>query len=135
MRLICGAGTLKDLAGMVHRKELFSFLESEEAGPDPVGVGHGEREAELNSGSGGKPQWQKFCLLLQSEGGGGKCHLEFFIPHKASWLRFSIRCSNIIDIHISVTQEVPDRENTFLIKIDVPSEHILETTDALHVKA
>lgn len=52
MRLIFGRGILKDLAGMLERKELFSLLRSEEASPDPVGVGHGEREAGLNSGRG-----------------------------------------------------------------------------------
>lgn len=127
MRLICGRGILKDLAGMLERKELFSLLWSEEASPDPVGVGHGERKARLNSGRGGQPQWQKFCLLLQNEEGGRESHLNFFIPHKAFWPRFSISCSNIIYVHIVMTQEVPDKEKTFVIKVDVLSEHILET--------
>ncbi|XP_047656719.1 SH2B adapter protein 1 isoform X2 [Tachysurus fulvidraco] len=85
-------------------------------------------------------RWHKCRLVLKErdkEGGerGEEYFLELYIPPKASKPRLTIPCCCILEVRSTTALEVPDKENTFLMQLEGQVQYVIETRDAVQMRA
>ncbi|KAM8825393.1 SH2B adapter protein 1 isoform 1-T1 [Synchiropus picturatus] len=85
-------------------------------------------------------RWHKCRLVLREwdrDGSerGEEFYLEFFIPPKASKPRLTVPCCSILDVRSTTALEVPDKENTFLLQLEGSAQYVIETRDAVQMRA
>ncbi|XP_063076712.1 SH2B adapter protein 1 isoform X2 [Engraulis encrasicolus] len=93
----------------------------------------------LGSGShgneGGASRWHKCRLALRDrereDSARGEEHfLEFYIPPKSSKPRLTITCCSIMEVRSTTAEEMPDKENTFIIQVEGGVQYVIEARDA-----
>ncbi|XP_016426647.1 SH2B adapter protein 1 isoform X1 [Sinocyclocheilus rhinocerous] len=85
-------------------------------------------------------RWHKCRLVLKErdkDGGDGglEYFLEFYIPPKSSKPRLTVPCCSIVDVRSTTAIEVPDKENTFLLQLEGQVQYVIETRDAVQMRA
>lgn len=77
--------------------------------------------------------WHKCRVLLRKAVGieEERFILEFYAPPKSTKSRVSIPLSAIVEVRTTMPLEMPDRDNTFVLKVENGVEYILETIDSL----
>uniref|UniRef100_A0A8D0HK67 SH2B adaptor protein 1 n=1 Tax=Sphenodon punctatus TaxID=8508 RepID=A0A8D0HK67_SPHPU len=141
-----GGGGHGDSERWTHRFERLRLSKATPAAPK-VELSSVRREGLLNyivaddgaggSGGGSRARWQKCKLLLRraGKGEGDGYILEFYIPPKASKPRVSVPCSSVTDVRTTTPLEMPDKENTFVLKLSSSLEYVLETVDSLQMRS
>ncbi|XP_072548948.1 SH2B adapter protein 1 isoform X2 [Salminus brasiliensis] len=106
-----------------------------------LGQTGGVQPLATGGGIGGRgTRWHKCRLVLKErdkEGGerGEEYFLEFYIPPKSSKPRLTIPCCSIVDVRSTTALEVPDKENTFLLQLEGQVQYVIETRDAVQMRA
>ncbi|KTG38431.1 hypothetical protein cypCar_00000278 [Cyprinus carpio] len=107
-------------------------------GTDSTAAGHPTAMGGAADGRG--MRWHKCRLVLKErdkDGGDGglEYFLEFYIPPKSSKPRLTAPCCSIVDVRSTTAIEVPDKENTFLLQLEGQVQYVIETRDAVQMRA
>ncbi|XP_042899382.1 SH2B adapter protein 2 [Parasteatoda tepidariorum] len=81
----------------------------------------------------GRQKWEKCRLLLVKTTGGYM--LEFYSPPKSVKPRSGLFCFLIVEARETTALEMPDHENTFVLKTDNHIEFIIEAHDSNDMKS
>lgn len=76
----------------------------------------------------GKQKWEKCSLVLLKTTGGYM--LEFYSPPKAIKPKCGVFCFLINEVRETTALEMPDHENTFVLKAENNTEYVIEAHDA-----
>ncbi|XP_041972170.1 SH2B adapter protein 1 [Aricia agestis] len=82
---------------------------------------------------GASQKWEKCRLALVKTVGGYM--LEFYSPPKAQKPRSGVFCFLISEARETITLEMPDHENTFVLKADNNMEYVIEAADVDDMKS
>ncbi|XDV13425.1 hypothetical protein PO909_001828 [Leuciscus waleckii] len=107
-------------------------------GTDSTASGHPTATGGAAIGRG--MRWHKCRLVLKERDkdgvdGGMEYFLEFYIPPKSSKARLTVPCGSIVDVRSTTAIEVPDKENTFLLQLEGQAQYVIETRDAVQMRA
>ncbi|XP_076452769.1 SH2B adapter protein 1-like [Babylonia areolata] len=80
----------------------------------------------------GRTRWEKTRLVLVRASGGHL--LEFYTPPKSLKPRNGLFCLLIHEVRETSALEMPDRENTLVLKGEGPVEYVIEAPDAAELR-
>ena len=81
----------------------------------------------------GNSNWEKCKLMLVKAAGGYM--LEFFSPPKMSKPKTGVFCFLITEARETTALEMPDKENTFVLKAENNQEYIVEAQDSTEMRS
>ncbi|KAK0054110.1 SH2B adapter protein 2 [Biomphalaria pfeifferi] len=81
----------------------------------------------------GKTKWEKTRLVLLKTQSGYQ--MEFYSPPKSVKPRTGLFCFLITEVRETTALEMPDRENTFVIKGEGTIEYVIEASDPQDIRA
>ncbi|XP_076473034.1 SH2B adapter protein 1-like [Babylonia areolata] len=80
----------------------------------------------------GRSKWEKTRLVLVKATGGYL--LEFYSPPKSVKPRTGLLCMLITEVRETTALEMPDRENTLVLKGNGPLEYVIEASDSTELR-
>ncbi|XP_026115672.1 SH2B adapter protein 1-like [Carassius auratus] len=104
-------------------------------GMDSTASGH---PTAMGGAAGGKGMhWHECHLVLKEQHGDGglEYFLEFYIPPTTSNPRMTVPCCSIVDVRSTTATEMPDKENTFLLQLEGQVLYVIETRNAVQIRA
>jgi len=81
----------------------------------------------------GNSNWEKCKMMLVKAAGGYM--LEFFSPPKLSKPKTGVFCFLITEARETTALEMPDKENTFVLKAENSQEYIVEAPDSTEMRS
>ena len=81
----------------------------------------------------GSSNWEKCKMMLVKAAGGYM--LEFFSPPKMSKPKTGVFCFLITEARETTALEMPDKENTFVLKAENSQEYIVEAPDSAEMRS